>query len=98
MTSYSDYKDQYLASLDVEARRVHDQVYEAAGVAMELAGIAYQARQGAGLTQKQLAERMGTTQSSIAAVENGARTPTVNFLDRLARACDARLTVRIDAA
>ncbi|WP_298441911.1 helix-turn-helix transcriptional regulator [Gordonia sp. (in: high G+C Gram-positive bacteria)] len=98
MTSYAEYKTAALAGLTADEREIYDQAYETAGVVMELAGIAYQARTNAGLTQTQLADRMGTTQSSIAAVENGARTPTVDFLERLARACGARLTVSIDAA
>ncbi|AUH68969.1 MULTISPECIES: helix-turn-helix domain-containing protein [Gordonia] len=98
MTNYTEYKQAALADLTAAEREVYDQAYETAGVVMELAGIAYQARIDAGLTQAQLAERMGTTQSSVAAVENGSRTPTVNFLERLARACGARLTVSIDAA
>lgn len=65
---------------------------------MELAETVYRARETAGLTQSKLARRMGTTQSAIAAIESGARTPTVDLLERLARACGARLTISIDAA
>jgi DNA-binding XRE family transcriptional regulator len=43
----------------------------------------YRLRNDAGLTQAQLAERMGTTQSAIARMEGGAVRPT---LERLARA------------
>ncbi len=42
------------------------------------------ARLAAGLTQKQLAERMGTSQGSIARMEGGARLPSVDTLYRLA--------------
>ncbi len=42
------------------------------------------ARLAAGLTQKQLAERMGTSQGSIARLEGGARLPSVDTLYRLA--------------
>lgn len=43
-------------------------------------------RRRAGLTQREVAERMGTTQSSIARVESGAARPSLDFLDRFARA------------
>ncbi|GFG70292.1 helix-turn-helix domain-containing protein [Mycolicibacter senuensis] len=65
---------------------------------MELAETAYRARETAGLTQAELARKMGTTQSAIASIESGARTPTVELLEHLARACGQRLTIRIAAA
>lgn len=42
------------------------------------------ARLGAGLTQKDLAERMGATQPAIAGLERGERLPAVDTLHRLA--------------
>ncbi|MBI4319752.1 MAG: helix-turn-helix transcriptional regulator [Chloroflexi bacterium] len=42
------------------------------------------ARLNAGLTQKQLAERMGTSQAAIARLEAGTRLPSVDTLHRLA--------------
>lgn len=42
------------------------------------------ARIAAGLTQKELAERMGTTQPAVARLERGERLPTVDTLYRLA--------------
>lgn len=42
------------------------------------------ARLAAGLTQAQLAQRLGTTQSAIARLESGTITPTVDTLCRLA--------------
>lgn len=42
------------------------------------------ARLAAGLTQRQLAERMGTSQAAIARLESGTRLPSVDTLYRLA--------------
>lgn len=42
------------------------------------------ARIAAGLTQRQLAERMGTSQSAIARLESGNQMPTLDTLYRLA--------------
>lgn len=42
------------------------------------------ARLAAGLTQKQLAERMATSQAAIARLESGTRLPSVETLYRLA--------------
>jgi ribosome-binding protein aMBF1 (putative translation factor) len=98
MIGYQQWRDQLVAALTPEDRALFDEAYATAGPAMTLAETVYHARKTAGLTQTELARRMGTTQSAIAAIEGGARTPTVELLDRLARACGLRLTIRIDAA
>lgn len=49
-----------------------------------------------GLTQAELAERVGTKQPSIARLESGSVTPTLPLLRRVAEALDARLTVKIE--
>ncbi len=46
-----------------------------------------------GFTQKQLAEKIGTKQSSIARFESGNYNPTLAFIQKLANAVDAKLTV-----
>ncbi|MGP4020221.1 helix-turn-helix transcriptional regulator [Saccharopolyspora sp. 5N708] len=51
----------------------------------------YGLRTKAGLTQTELARRMGTTQSSVARWESGGSLPTIDLLDRLGRAVDVRL-------
>jgi len=55
------------------------------------------ARMRAGLTQGELARRMGTTQSVIARLEVGGRSPSFRTLKRLARVTGSRLVVRLDA-
>lgn len=56
------------------------------------------ARKRAKLTQVQLAEKTGTSQSAIARLERGLdeRVPTLNFLARIAFACDAHINVWFD--
>lgn len=48
-----------------------------------------------GLTQTQLAEMVGTRQPSIARLENGSSIPSLSFLDRIAKALDARIELRV---
>jgi DNA-binding XRE family transcriptional regulator len=48
-----------------------------------------------GLTQSQLAEMVGTHQPSIARLENGSSIPSLSFLDRIAKALDARIELHI---
>ncbi len=47
-----------------------------------MAELFYAGRTGAGLTQTELARRMGTTQPTIAKIEGGGCVPTVDMLDR----------------
>ena len=47
------------------------------------------------VTQKELARRVGTTQSAIARFESGAVNPTLDFAARISAALGAKLEVRI---
>ena len=98
MSDYTKRHQQIIDAVTPERRRTFDEAYATAGLTMELAETVFRARERAGLTQAELARRMGTTQSAIAAIESAARTPTVKLLERLARACRGRLTIRIGAA
>src|SRR3989344_693775 len=46
-----------------------------------------------GVTQKQLAERIGTKQSAIARFESGTSNQTLAFVKKLSEALDLKLTV-----
>jgi transcriptional regulator with XRE-family HTH domain len=52
------------------------------------------AREDAGLLQRELAELMMTTQSSIAAIESGRELPLVTTLERWAKVTGKRLEIR----
>ena len=56
------------------------------------------AREAAGLTQEQVAERMQTTQSTIARMESGRTMPSLRTLSRYAEATGSRAVVRLEAA
>lgn len=51
------------------------------------------ARTKTGLTQQQLAERAGTTQSAVARLEAGKRSPSLATLERLFGAMNLRLNL-----
>lgn len=57
-----------------------------------------EARRRAGLTQTELAERVGTTQSAIARLERGVGHPTMQRISELVAACGLELQVRLIAA
>jgi ribosome-binding protein aMBF1 (putative translation factor) len=53
-----------------------------------------EARKEKGLTQKRLAEKIGTKQSVISRLEIGRANPSFNFLKRLAQALNTRLEIK----
>ncbi len=54
-----------------------------------------QLRIAKGLTQKQLAKKLGTKQSSISRLENGNLNPTLKAFYKLARALDAEVKITV---
>lgn len=52
-------------------------------------------RVAAGMSQKELAEKIGTTQSVIARLESGAHTPSVSTLKRVAEATHSKLRIEL---
>ena len=59
------------------------------------ASILTQARLNAGLTQRQLAERVGTSQPAIARLEAGLVSPTLDTVKRVAAAAGYELRVEL---
>lgn len=53
------------------------------------------ARLAAGLTQRELARRAGSSVSLIGLLEKGDKNTTIEMLDRLATAADTELVVRL---
>ena len=56
------------------------------------------ARSRAGLTQGEVAERMGTTQSVVARLESGRRAPSMRTVQRYAQAVGTRAVVHLEVA
>ncbi|MFZ0395887.1 MAG: helix-turn-helix transcriptional regulator [Terracidiphilus sp.] len=54
------------------------------------------ARNRAGLTQSELARKMGTTQPVVARMESGRVQPSLKTLQRLARATGSTLRIRFE--
>ena len=79
---------------DPKVREAYAALDEEFNLARELIA----ARIRAGLTQAELAKRMGTTQSAIARLESGARLPSVKTLLRFAKATKSRPVLKLRAA
>lgn len=89
MTNWEDLKKELLQNKDVarEYKKLESQYSLIAQV--------IEARIKRGITQKDLAEKMGTKQSAIARLESGNYNPSISFLEKLARVLGYKLTVKI---
>lgn len=65
------------------------------GMAADPGEVLRRARKRNGVKQSELARRAGTTQSAISRIENGGRSPTVEYLEKLLGALDEEL--RLDS-
>jgi len=90
MTDLATLKARILATPEAQAE------YEAQAPEFDLARELIAARDRAGLTQAELAERMHTTQSAIARLESGRTLPSMRTLARFAEATGSRAVVRLE--
>jgi ribosome-binding protein aMBF1 (putative translation factor) len=88
MTSLAKLKERLLT--DPKVRTEYDRL----GPVYALVGAMVDARHDAGLTQEEVAARMGTTQSVIARLENAHHMPSLDLVTRYAAALGRR--VRFD--
>ncbi|MCD7738383.1 MAG: DUF2442 domain-containing protein [Lachnospiraceae bacterium] len=83
--------------LDLDAETIwEDGVFlrrESTSVMLQVAVNLSKAREKAGLTQKQLAERTGIYQADISKIERGLGNPSVSTLRRLAEGLDLELKI-----
>lgn len=71
--------------------------YDALATEFSVASELIAARARAGLTQAQVAERMQTTQSTVARMESGRMLPSLRTLSRYAEATGSRAVVRLES-
>lgn len=70
--------------------------YNALAEKFAIASAVMAARCHAGLTQAELAKRMGTTQSVIARLETGRSRPSTSTLEKLAKATGTKLRIAFE--
>jgi len=90
--TFEQLKARLLANPEVKAK------YDALAPEFEIAAELLRARLRAGLSQAELAERMGTSQSAIARLESGQTLPSTKTILRYAEATGSRYHVRLSAA
>jgi ribosome-binding protein aMBF1 (putative translation factor) len=85
-------KAELLADPEVKAE------YDALAPEFEIAVELIRARLRAGLSQAELAERMRTSQSTVARLESGQTLPSTKTLLRFAEATGSKVELRLSAA
>jgi ribosome-binding protein aMBF1 (putative translation factor) len=90
MSGLADLKKQLLKDPEFKA------AYESMANEFELASAVIAARAVAGLTQEELADRMGAKQSLVARIESGDQNTTVKTLFRVAEATDTHLKITFE--
>ena len=70
--------------------------YDALEEEFALASALIEARARAGLTQDEVARRMGTTQAVVARLESGRVKPSTRTLERFAKATGSRLRITFE--
>jgi ribosome-binding protein aMBF1 (putative translation factor) len=89
MTSLAKLRRDLLTDPEVRAE------YDRLGPIFAVVGQMVEARQQAGLTQVEIAQRMGTSQSVVARLENGRHMPTFDMVARYAAAIGRRVDIRL---
>ncbi|HYM14998.1 MAG TPA: helix-turn-helix transcriptional regulator [Dehalococcoidia bacterium] len=70
--------------------------YDALDAEFQLASSIIERRLAKGLSQRQLANRIGTKQPVISRLESGESKPTLSLLKRVADALDAKVVVTLE--
>lgn len=91
MSSRKSWSDLRRRRLEKPTARVG---YEKARLAYELGRQVRELREAHRLSQRQLAERMSTTQSVIARLEAGGSKPSISTLERVAKALGTSVDIR----
>ncbi|HEV2383225.1 MAG TPA: helix-turn-helix transcriptional regulator [Terriglobia bacterium] len=89
---FEEFKARLLANPKVRAE------YDALAPEFEISAELIRARRRAGLSQAELAVRMGTSQSAIARLESGQTLPSTKTLLRFAKATGSKVHLRLSAA
>ena len=97
-TTIDELKKNRLAAMTADERAVFDEAYEATRLALDVGEKVRDAREAAGLSQRELASRMSTSQAAVARLEAGGVGATLTTLQKVAAALDLKITVELSAA
>lgn len=89
--NYNEFK----AKIFAERPEVKEE-YDALGSQYEIIRAEIESRKAVGMTQKELAERMGTAQANISRFESGNYNPTLAFLQKMAQSLGKTLKISME--
>lgn len=89
MKQYSKLKKELLR------KTVIKRAYDELGPEFSVIALLMKKRLQENITQRELAERVGTKQSAIARLESGTYNPSIVFLYKIADALDAKLRISV---
>ena len=98
LTTWTVLKEKRLTAMSPEERSRFDAAYEATRLALDVGDKVRDAREHAGISQRELATRMGTSQAAVARLEAGGVGATLTTLQKVATALDLKVTVELLAA
>jgi len=87
MNTYSNFKNKLLRNKAVRKE------YDALATEFIIAEAIIEKRLEKGMSQSELANKIGTKQSAISRLESGNYNPSVKFLEKIAKALGAKLTI-----
>ena len=87
--TYKQFKEGLLRDKKIQ------QVYEGLGPEFAVIEMIIRKRIEGGLSQKELAQKIGTKQSAISRFESGTYNPTISFLQKIVEALDAKLKISL---
>ena len=89
MKTYNNLKRKLLKNEEIK------KTYDKLGPEFDVIQMIIKKRTQRGFTQQQLAKRIGTRQPVISRLEQGTYNPSIKFLQRVAKALDAKLNISI---
>lgn len=88
-----NYKD-YFKKLEDDPE--YQEIEQELRVILDLADDILRLRMEKGWSQAELAERAGTKQANISRLESGLSNPSINFLQKIAKALDTSISVKFE--
>lgn len=92
MNEFQKFLDDNLKNINFK-EQVEEKVVVDYDIYKEISNLIIKVRTQAGLTQKELAQKSGLTQSNISNIEKGNKHPTIDSLKKIADATGKRLII-----
>jgi ribosome-binding protein aMBF1 (putative translation factor) len=93
--SWNELKTKRLEAMSDTERTQYERAYAAAALAAEVGERVREAREAAGLSQRELARRMGTSQAAVDRLEAGGVGATLTTLQRVATALGLQVSIEL---